>query len=40
MSQVMLAMSDTGALLAFVQRSNHVDLAEGEMILRAEGRCG
>ena len=36
--QVMLAMDDTGALLRFVQRSNDVDLREGEVALRARGR--
>lgn len=34
----MLAMDDTGALLRFVQRSNDVDLREGEVALRARGR--
>ena len=34
----MLAMDDTGALLRFVQRSNDVDLKEGEVALRARGR--
>ena len=36
--QAMLRMDDTGALLRFVQRSNDVDLKEGEMVLRARGR--
>ena len=34
----MLAMEDTGALLRFVQRSNDVDLREGELTLRTQGR--
>ena len=34
----MLSMDDTGALLRFVQRSNDVDLREGEAALRARGR--
>ena len=34
----MLAMDDTGALLRFVQRSNDIDLREGEAALRARGR--
>ena len=34
----MLATSDTGALLRFVQRPNSVDLAEGESALQAQGR--
>lgn len=37
-AQAMLAMEDTGALLRFVQRSNDVDLREGESALRALGR--
>lgn len=31
-------MEDTGALLRFVQRSNDVDLREGELTLRTQGR--
>ena len=31
-------MDDTGALLRFVQRSNGIDLWEGEAALRARGR--
>ena len=38
MVQAMLAMEDTGALLRFVQRSNDVDLREGEAALRDRGR--
>ena len=34
----MLATSDTGALLRFVQRPNSVDLAAGEESLQARGR--
>lgn len=34
----MLAMEDTGALLRFVQRTNDVDLGEGELVLRSQGR--
>lgn len=34
----MLATSDTGALLLFVQRPNYVDLPEGEAALQAKGR--
>jgi Vacuolar sorting protein 39 domain 1 len=34
----MLAMSDTGHLLRFVNRANHVDLRAGEKALRAAGR--
>ena len=34
----MLAISDTGALLRFVQRPNRASLAEGEGALRAAGR--
>jgi hypothetical protein len=34
----MLEMHDTGALLRFVQRPNHVDLEEGEAALRSKGR--
>jgi len=36
--KVMLRMNDTGALLAFVQRSNGIDLTEGEHDLQAAGR--
>ena len=36
--QAMLAMSDTGALLRFVQRPHAVDLEEGSAALRAAGR--
>lgn len=36
--QAMLAMDDTGALLRFVQRSNEIDLREGESALRVRGR--
>ena len=34
----MLATSDSGALLRFVQGSHHVDLKEGETALKATGR--
>lgn len=36
--QAMLAMSDTGALLRFVQRPNAASLAEGRAALQAAGR--
>ena len=36
--QAMLAMTDTGALLRFVQRPNSVDLATGKAALEAAGR--
>lgn len=36
--KAMLAMEDTGALLRFVQRTNDVDLREGELALRTQGR--
>ena len=36
--QAMLVLSDTGALLRFVQRPNAVDLDEGSMALRTAGR--
>lgn len=36
--QAMLATSDTGALLRFVQRPNSIDLAAGEESLQAKGR--
>ena len=36
--QAMLIMSDTGALLRFVQRPNSVDLATGRVALEAQGR--
>ena len=38
MVQAMLATSDSGALLRFVQRPNLVDLAEGESALQGAGR--
>ena len=34
----MLAMTDTGALLRFVQRPNQVDLGTGRAALEASGR--
>lgn len=36
--QAMLATSDSGALLRFVQRASSVDLGEGERALREAGR--
>ena len=36
--QAMLATSDSGALLRFVQRPNLVDLVEGESALQGAGR--
>ena len=36
--QAMLAMSDTGALLRFVQRPNAASLEEGRAALQAAGR--
>ena len=36
--QAMLAMSDTGALLRFVQRPNSIELATGQEALQARGR--
>ena len=37
-AQAMLAMSDTGALLRFVQRPNRAAIGESEGALRAAGR--
>lgn len=37
-AQAMLATSDSGALLRFVQRQNCVDVGEGEAALQAAGR--
>lgn len=38
MKQAMLAMSDTGALLRFVQRPHAIDLDEGSAALQSAGR--
>lgn len=36
--RALLALPDSGALLHFIQRPNHVDLEEGRAALRAAGR--
>lgn len=38
-AQVMVTMPDTGALLRFVQQTNHADMAEGEKVRRDGRNC-